>query len=221
MMPCLQTCMAGSSATLLQPLWAVIRSKGKHECQGWGAGRHRGSCWVLSPDSESKWAQVKAVRVGGSRLTLGQERRAQPNSFIVSNLCPRTWGQNSQPWDQELHALATEPARCPKTAKYFTPRALSSFLLLLLFQGDLLPSLSLIRIVFSSIFRHIFSFVSPFTFSSFLSAFFLSSLLPSLIHSTDIFVATVFCILIVNTGYTKITKGESLSLNFTVGTYMN
>ena len=33
-------------------------------------------------------------------------------SFFKVILCP-TWGSNSQPQDQELHALPTEPARSP------------------------------------------------------------------------------------------------------------
>ena len=29
------------------------------------------------------------------------------------------WGSNSQPWDQELHALPTESARCPDLEGFF------------------------------------------------------------------------------------------------------
>lgn len=154
--------MVGSSATLLRPWWAVIRSKGKHEWQSWGS---EASGLLLGPLTrpESKWHQWKhwGVGVGGGEwgwrwLIFGQESRAQPNIFILSKLYHQHGARTHDPEIKSHRLLQLSQPGAPRQPNILPLEHSLHFSLLLSFQGNLLPFLSIVRIL---IFLRIFPFL--------------------------------------------------------------
>lgn len=65
----------------------------------------------------SKWRESSSHR--------GLEGLVGSTCYRPRQTCLPTWGWNSQPWDEHLHVLPTEPTRCPQMICHVNPLAVT------------------------------------------------------------------------------------------------